>query len=73
MPANNTKTTPRSSGRQTVTYRDTKGRLRDAVITGGSGTNRNLVVPWGGGATRTLTAVAKATSPKQTNVWFPKA
>jgi hypothetical protein len=64
------KTTPRTIGRQTVRYRNAKGKTRDAVVTGGTGTSLNLVVPAGGGGTLRLTGIAKATGVKQTNVWF---
>lgn len=69
MPAT-IKTTARSSGRQTVRYRDAKGKTFDAVVVGGSGTSLDLHIRAGAGTTRRLTSIAKATTPKQTNRWF---
>lgn len=65
--------TVRTAGRHTVVYRDTRGRTRNAEVTGpGAGANQlNLRIRYGGrGTTRTLTNVPMATARTQTNVWF---
>lgn len=70
------KGTPGTGGGRTVAYRAANGRLYDArVIGAGTGVTLNLrltsrMVPGLTGAARTVTNVPKATSMKQTNVYF---
>lgn len=59
----------RTGGRQTVMYRNVDGQNFSAVVTGGTGTALNLYVPSLPKAQQRKTAIAKATAPKETNVW----
>lgn len=68
----NPKTTPRSSGRQTVSYRHTDGTFHDAIVTGGTGASLNLRVPSLPKVARDKTGVAKMTARNQTNVWVSR-
>jgi len=70
------KGTPGTGGGRTVVYRAASGRTYDAKVIGpGTGQTLNLrltsrMVPGLSGAARNVTNVPKATSPKQTNVYF---
>lgn len=63
------KVTPRSSGRQTVSYRHINGTRHDAVVEGGAGTSLDLWVPSLPKADQHKTGVAKQTAVNQTDVW----
>lgn len=64
------KVTTRTGGKHTVSYRNVDGMKMDAVVEGGSGTALDLFVPQLPAASRHKTAVAKATTRAQTDVWF---
>lgn len=66
MAANN----PKQGRKDTVNYRHTDGTTMSAVVEGGTGSSLNLWVPHLPKAAQHKVAVAKRTSPKQTNVWF---
>lgn len=70
MPKNTKAATTDARGFPVVHYRNARGKTSSAQVAGGTGTVLNLKVYGGGGRTKTLTGIAKATAPHQTNVWY---
>lgn len=70
MPRANVITNKSHGGRKTVNYRNAKGRVWDAVVTGGTSPSLNLFVPQLPQASRRKTGIAHETAKTDTNVWF---